>query len=165
MPATPEVRHSGESSEIDAYRKAIKAGRAGSYWFVSLVGLRSRDPLVIFKRVEEGLAFSALERFQRNSGLSTADLAEVVMIKLRTLHRRKEQGRLQPEESDRLLRVSRIFGKALELFEGDIEAARQWLSTPQGALAGKRPMVFAKTDIGAREVEALVDRLEHGVLG
>ena len=60
--------------------------------------------------------------------------------------------------------MSRIFGRALELFEGDAEAARQWLATPQGALGGERPMVLAKTDLGAREVEALVERLEHGVL-
>ncbi len=159
-----EGKHTGKSPELEAYRKAITAGRAGSYWFVALVGLRSQDPLDILKRVEKGLAFSALEHFQRNSGLSTNDLAEAVVIKLRTLHRRKEQGRLEPEESDRLLRVSRVFGRALELFEGNAEAARQWLATEQTALGGERPMVLAKTDVGAREVEALVDRLEHGVL-
>jgi len=118
-----EGKHTGKSPELEAYRRAITAGRAGSYWFVALVGLRSQDPLDILKRVEKGLAFSALERFQRNSGLSTNDLAEAVVIKLRTLHRRKEQGRLEPGESDRLLRVSRVFGRALELFEGDVPAA------------------------------------------
>ncbi len=163
-PALLEHKAAAESSEIDAYRKAIRAGRAGAYWFVSLVGLHSQNPLVILERVQKGLPFAALERFQRNSGLSTADLADAVVIKLRTLNRRKQGGRLEPEESDRLLRVSRIFGKALELFEGDAEAARQWLGTPQRALGGARPMALAKTDVGAREVEALVDRLEHGVL-
>lgn len=153
-----------ESPEIEEYRKAIQAGRAGSYSFVRLVGLRSQDPLEIMRRVEKGLAFTALERFQRNSGWSTGDLAEAVGIKLRTLHRRKEEGRLAPDESDRLLRVSRVFGKALELFEGNVKVARQWLATQQSALGGKQPIVLARTDVGAREVEALVDRLEHGVL-
>ena len=115
-------------------------------------------------RTGRQLAFQALERFQKNTGLSTSDLADVVVIKMRTLQRRKEQGRLEPEESDRLMRVSRIFGKALELFEGNSEAARQWLFTRQRALGGERPMVLARTDLGAREVEALIDRLEHGVL-
>ena len=132
--------------------------------YVSLIGLRLQDPIKLVKRVEKGLAFHALESFQRNTGLSTSDVAEVVVITLRTLHRRKEQGRLEPNESDRLLRASRVFGKALELFEGDREAARQWLSAEQPALGGERPMALAKTDVGAREVEALVDRLEHGVL-
>jgi putative toxin-antitoxin system antitoxin component (TIGR02293 family) len=122
------------------------------------------DPIKIFKRVEKGLAFQALERFQKNTGLSTSELADVIVIKMRTLHRRKEQGRLEPEESDRLMRVSRIFGMALELFEGNTDAARHWLFTRQRALGGERPIIFAKTDLGAREVEALIDRLEHGVL-
>jgi len=152
------------SPDIEAFRKIIKAGRVGSYSYMSLLGLRSQDPIRIVKRLEKGLDFQALERFQKNTGLSTSELAEVVVITMRTLHRRKEQGRLEPEESDRLMRVSRIFGKALELFEGDSEAARQWISTRQSALRGERPIVLTKTDLGAREVEALINRLEHGVL-
>ena len=152
------------SPDIEAFRMMIKSGRVGSYGYLSLLGLRPRDPIQVSKRVERGLAFQALERFQKNTGLSTSDLADVVVIKMRTLQRRKEQGRLEPEESDRLMRVSRIFGKALELFEGNSEAARQWLFTRQRALGGERPMVLARTDLGAREVEALIDRLEHGVL-
>jgi putative toxin-antitoxin system antitoxin component (TIGR02293 family) len=155
---------SSEPTQIDAYREAIKGGRADAYWYVSLVGLRPQNPIRIVKRVAKGLAFLSFVRLQRNTGWSMGDLAEAVAIKPRTLHRRKKEGRLDPEESDRLLRVSRIFGRALELFEGDVEAARRWLATPQGALGGERPMVLAKTDLGAREVEALVERLEHGVL-
>jgi putative toxin-antitoxin system antitoxin component (TIGR02293 family) len=156
--------HRAQSPEYEAFREVTKSGRAGSNWYVSLLGLHPQDPIKIFKRVEKGLAFQALERFQKNTGLSTRDLADAIIIKMRTLNRRKEQGRLEPEESDRLMRVSRIFGKALELFEGNTDAARQWLFTGQRALAGERPMVLAKTDLGAREVEALIDRLEHGVL-
>lgn len=155
---------SSETAQIEAYREAIKGGRADANWYVSLVGLRPQDPIRISKRVQKGLAFQAFVRLQRNTGLSMGDLAEAASIKPRTLHRRKKQGRLDPEESDRLLRVSRIFGRALELFEGDPDAARQWLANPQGGLGGERPMVLARTDLGAREVEALVDRLEHGVL-
>ena len=134
------------------------------YAFVALVGLRAEDPMGIFKAVQKGLRFSALETFQHRSGLSTAELADAVVIPVRTLARRKEQGRLDPEESDRLLRVARLFAKALDLFEGDAAGARAWLSGPQRALGGERPLVLARTDLGAREVEALADRLEHGVL-
>ena len=69
----------------------------------------------------------------------------------------------EPDESDRLLRASRVFGRALELFEGDPEAARRWLGLPQPALGGATPLAFARTEAGAREVEDLVGRLEHGV--
>jgi putative toxin-antitoxin system antitoxin component (TIGR02293 family) len=139
-------------------------GRGKTRPAVVLLGFRLSDPAEIIRRVEEGFSFQALERFQRNTRIPTDDLAEVVAIKLRTLHRRKKEGRLEPEESDRLLRVAGVFAKALELFEGDAEAARRWLYTPAKALGGERPIAFARTDLGTREVEALIDRLEQGVL-
>jgi putative toxin-antitoxin system antitoxin component (TIGR02293 family) len=66
-------------------------------------------------------------------------------------------------ESDRLVRASRIFGRALSLFEGDRDAATHWLSEPQKALGGEVPLSVARTELGALEVERLIARLEHGV--
>lgn len=88
-------------------------------------------------------------------------LAELAQIPPRTLARRKEEGRLDPDESDRLLRASRVFGRALALFEGDVDAARTWLSAEQPALGGMAPLELATTDVGAREVENLIGRLER----
>jgi putative toxin-antitoxin system antitoxin component (TIGR02293 family) len=138
--------------------------RAATPLYASLIGLRTADPLEVVERVREGLAFEALERFQKNTNLSTSEVADLVAIKARTLHRRREEGRLDPEESDRLVRVSRVYARAIELFEGDAEGARLWFQAPARALRGVAPIALAGTDIGAREVEALIDRLEHGVL-
>ena len=152
------------SPDLKDYQRAIRAGRPGSYYYVKLLGISQHNPLLLVKHVERGLPFNALERFRRNTMMSFHEIAEVVDIKIRTLQRRKGQGRLEPDESDRLLRFSRVFGKALELFEGDVEATRRWLSAPLRALAGERAVVLARTDVGAREVEALIGRLEHGVV-
>lgn len=131
---------------------------------VVLLGLRLSDAAQIVKRVGEGFSFKAFERLQRNTQISTDDLAQLADITPRTLHRRKKEGRLEPGESDRLLRVSRVFARAIDLFEGDAPAARRWFYTPARALAGERPIDFARTDLGTREVEDLIDRLEQGVL-
>jgi putative toxin-antitoxin system antitoxin component (TIGR02293 family) len=157
-------RGAAEPSDVEAYWEGARTGHPRAYLYVSLLGLRPSDPPTLLKQVGDGLKFEALERFQKNTQFSTADLADLVAIRLRTLHRRKEEGRLEPEESDRLLRASRVFAKALELFEGDADAARGWLQAPAKALGGERPIVYAGTDLGSREVEALIDRLEHGVL-
>jgi putative toxin-antitoxin system antitoxin component (TIGR02293 family) len=154
----------GAAPDIVAYWAADKAGRAKTPLYVLLLGFRLSSTVKIIKRVEEGFSFQALERFQRNTQIPTSDLAEVVDIKVRTLRRRKEEGRLEPDESDRLLRVSRVFAQALELFEGDAAAARRWFYTPAKALGGEKPITFARTELGTREVEALIDRLEQGVL-
>ena len=60
-------------------------------------------------------------------------------------------------------RRMRVFRKTLALFEGDREAAAAWLATAQPALGGVVPIDLAKTDGGAREVETLIEQLEHGV--
>ena len=70
---------------------------------------------------------------------------------------------MRSDESDRLLRVSRLLEHAIALFEGDAEAARDWLASPAKALAGHAPLDFARSEAGAREVESLIGRLEHGV--
>jgi len=117
----------------------------------------------LLEKVEAGFPYRTFERFQRNIDLQTEELAHLVQIRPRTLARRREAGRLTAEESDRLLRASRVFGKALALFEGDVEAARSWFSTPAPALANRTPQEVSATEVGAREVENLIGRLEHGV--
>ena len=84
-------------------------------------------------------------------------------IRERTLARRKESGRLEPSESDRVARISRVFARAIDLFDGSVDGARAWLTQPAGALGDRSPLEFARTDAGAIEVEHLIGRLEHGI--
>lgn len=153
----------GATTDIAAFRAIVRERRGGPHSYVALLGLKTFETLELLDRVEAGFSFKTFERLQRNLALPTEELADFVQITLRTLARRREEGRLTSEESDRLLRASRVFGKALALFEGDVEAARLWLSTPAPALADRTPQEVASTDLGAREVENLIGRLEHGV--
>jgi putative toxin-antitoxin system antitoxin component (TIGR02293 family) len=66
-------------------------------------------------------------------------------------------------ESERSVRFARLYQKVIDLFEGDAVGARTWLSSPHRALAGGVPLSLAETEAGAREVEDLIGRLEHGV--
>jgi putative toxin-antitoxin system antitoxin component (TIGR02293 family) len=117
----------------------------------------------IVDAVQRGLSYRMFERFVANSSLSTAATAALVNIPVRTLSRRKREGRLQPDESDRLLRASRVMGRAIELFEGDRAEAKQWLARPQRALRGATPFELARTEVGALAVERLIDQLEQGI--
>jgi len=114
-------------------------------------------------RLDGGFSFPALERFHKESGLPMADIAQLLRIPPRTLIRRRAAGHLNPDESERLLRIASIFEKAVDLFDGDVANAMKWLTGPKKALAGQTPLWFSRTEVGAREVEALIGRLEHGV--
>jgi putative toxin-antitoxin system antitoxin component (TIGR02293 family) len=62
-----------------------------------------------------------------------------------------------------LVRFARLFHLATALYDGDEDAARAWLRKPARALDGETPLDHAGTEAGAREVESLIGRLEHGV--
>lgn len=144
-------------------RSRIRSGRRDGHYYVALLGLRTYDPIKLVEQVRRGFRYGAIVRFQRNTSLSAQAVSELTQISARTLTRRRVQGKLDPEESDRLVRASRVFGRALELFEGDIEAARDWLQDEQPALGGLVPLELAKSEIGVQEVESLIGRLEHGI--
>lgn len=110
-----------------------------------------------------GFSYRALEAFESASGIGLPAVAETIGIPERTLARRKSADRLGPEESERLLRLSSVFEKAVDLFEGDVPSAVNWLSAPKRALESQSPLQYARTEVGAREVENLIGRLEHGV--
>jgi putative toxin-antitoxin system antitoxin component (TIGR02293 family) len=153
-----------KGSDLSRFWEEIESGGWGSgHPYLLLLGLDPVDTPRLVEWVEEGFSFGELERLRRNMGLSREEISELVQIRPRTLDRRKREGRLHPEESDRLLRASRVFGRAIALFEGDVEGALRWLSSSQRALGGAVPLEMARTEIGAREVEGLIGRLEHGV--
>ena len=150
-------------ANVDRYWSHVRKGPRGEHHHVSLLGLRTFGTAELHSRVEEGLSYEALERLRRVLDLPLSQISELLQIPPRTLARRKDSKRLQPDESDRLVRLSRLVGLALQLFEGDLAGARNWLNSPHSALAGERPLEFATTGVGAREVENLIGRLEHGI--
>jgi putative toxin-antitoxin system antitoxin component (TIGR02293 family) len=133
------------------------------YDYAMFLGLKARDWPELIARIERGLPYSALEHLQRNAGLDPDLLLQWIQVAPRTLARRRAQGRLSPEESDRLLRAARIFGCALDLFHGDRAGAVEWLSHKMAALGGATPIEVSRTEVGAREVENLIGRVRHGV--
>jgi putative toxin-antitoxin system antitoxin component (TIGR02293 family) len=148
---------------VDRFWGQVTKGSRAEHSYVSLLGLRTFGTAELHSRFEDGLSYEALERLRRVLDLPLSRISELLQIPPRTLARRKKAKRLRPDESDRLVRLSRLVGLALQLFEGDLSDARGWLTTPHAALAGETPLDFATTGVGAREVENLIGRLEHGI--
>lgn len=151
------------SKDVQRFTGMIDRGRPSERAYVVLLGLDTFELPALLKLIEKGLPWKALQRFGRNTGLSLEQVAEFTAIPKRTLARRKISGRLSAEESDRLLRAARIYSRALELYHGDSEGATYFLTTANRALGGVTPLQFARTEIGATEVDHLIGRIQHGV--
>ncbi len=126
-------------------------GTAGNY-----------TPSKLIAVLRTGLPVRELQDLQASLGVPMDKLAPRLGISKATLHRRKTAGRLGPAESDRVVRFARLMGRAVEVLESEA-GARQWLASPQFGLGGAVPLDFAETEVGAREVEDLLGRIEYGV--
>jgi putative toxin-antitoxin system antitoxin component (TIGR02293 family) len=149
----------------DRQKSTESSVERSAYGYTSLLGLEGNlDGRALVERVRKGLPYRAFDRFIANTQLTTSDAAELINVPTRTLARRKTEGRFQPDESDRLLRASRVLNRAIHLFEGDRIEAAHWLSRSSRALGGATPIDLARTEVGAIEVERLIDKLEFGVI-
>jgi putative toxin-antitoxin system antitoxin component (TIGR02293 family) len=134
----------------------------------TLVGAHARGrplrPGEAAGRIKAGLPVAEFDALRELLDLTVESLAGRIGVSIATLSRRRHSGQpLDSGRSDRLLRFARLFRLAVELHDGDEEAARDWLRKPARALDGETPLDRAETEAGAREVENLIGRLEHGV--
>jgi putative toxin-antitoxin system antitoxin component (TIGR02293 family) len=151
-----------ETRDVERYSQFLKTGQPGMHTYTVLLGLEYFDLPNVDQAVAKGFPWKAFERLTTNLGLPADRVTDIAGIPRRTLARRKAEKRFTPDESDRLLRVARVFGHSLRLFDGDRDEAVTWLTTIQRAL-GKEPADLLNSDYGAREVERVLGALEHGV--
>lgn len=123
-----------------------------------------RSDLDLVEIIRGGLPTRALEEVVRSGLLEPAEIYELVVPRRTFAHRKEKRQALSPEESDRLTRAVRVAARAEEAL-GDRERAARWLRRPNRALEGRRPIELLESDVGARMVEAVLGRIEHGVIG
>src|SRR6266480_2498610 len=126
------------------------------------VRAKAKHPHELIRRIQQGLRFRELETLQNSIDMPFEQLAAKLSISRSTVQRRKTTGRLSPDESDKVMRFARLLEHATDVF-GDINKARAWLKFPQRGLGGAVPLDYAKTEIGAREVDNLLGRIDYGV--
>jgi putative toxin-antitoxin system antitoxin component (TIGR02293 family) len=122
-----------------------------------------KKPDDLAQLVREGLPVTSLSILAQKLDLGSTILSRKLRIPLRTLTRRLSKGsRLTAAESDRTVRLARVFADAIEMI-GDEDKAAEWLQTPNRALGGGRPLDQLDTDVGARAVEDILGRIAYGV--
>jgi putative toxin-antitoxin system antitoxin component (TIGR02293 family) len=111
----------------------------------------------------EGLPVKTLPALAKELSIELKALAKVVGISDRTLSRRLASGsRLSAEESDRTMRVARVFAKTKDTL-GSSEKASRWLQKRNIALGGDVPLDLLDTDAGRHDVETILNRIEYGI--
>lgn len=128
---------------------------------LALFGLHPRDTQEGIRYLLDGLPAEGWDRLLERLGVGERRLAWVVRIPPTTLHRRKQSGRFTPEESERLWRLARLVAHAAQVFRTP-EGVARWFSQPNRALGGATPLEYARTPLGAEEVERVLERILDG---
>ena len=123
---------------------------------------KREHPHGLIRRIQQGLRFRELQELQSGIDMPLEQLAGKLSISRSTLQRRKAAGRLTAQESDKVVRFSRLLRLAADLF-GSVEKGRAWLKFPQRGLGGAIPLDYAQTEVGAQEVERLLGRIQYSV--
>jgi len=146
-----------------------------------LLGDEPDSQLGVADRISKGLPAGSVLRLKEALGVTEAELARLLGVSSRTLARLRlgvvksglragepirigdalARQVLDPSLSDRAYRLAFLLAQARRLL-GE-EGAVQWLKSPQRGVAGRIPLDLATTEAGAREVEALLHRIAHGV--
>lgn len=135
------------------------AGRTASV--EGLLGIevtRPESSLALAYSVEAGLPVTTLDHF---AGIMAPDDTRFKfrLVSKTTLdRRRKSTGRLTTDESDRLVRLAKVFSFALGIY-GNPDKVREFLRRPHPMLDGKSPLEVALvSSLGADAVISLLGR-------
>ncbi|MCU0776554.1 MAG: DUF2384 domain-containing protein [Akkermansiaceae bacterium] len=119
-------------------------------------------PSAMMRRIRQGLPAESFVQAAERLGVSQEVLANKLGLVARTLNRKRKAGeKLSAQESERILRVARVWNQARNLFRGD-DAIAEWLLRPCASLGQESPLDLLDTDVGTAEVEGLIAGLAYG---
>ena len=119
---------------------------------------RSDTDLDILASVERGFPYDRYTALVTALGQSARRVSVLLGISARTVGRRR-QGRFTPAESDRIVRLERLWTSTVAVF-GEAGMARGWLAESKGELGGRSPLELLTTETGRGIVEQMLERIE-----
>jgi len=137
---------------------------------LEIIGLRKslikRDGNVshAFARIARGgIPKRHFEIVRKNTGLPVQTLSRVLHITPRTIQKKRASDLLDPFASEKLLELSRLFARGIEVFE-DRNKFSRWLNLPCRALGNEVPLELLDTSFGFELVNNELGRMEHGII-
>jgi putative toxin-antitoxin system antitoxin component (TIGR02293 family) len=162
--AMVEAAHAGKPDNLRAERGSELSAASADPSFRSRMKEMKLSAAERKRALDPLQSFSALSAVVQQYAISRDVVCEILHLSRRNLLRRRQQNRLSPDESDRLYRLARVLAHANRVFE-DPEESADWIQTPNTALGKHQPLTLLDTDIGVQQVDQVLGRIEHGIIG
>ena len=120
------------------------------------------DRILVDGAVRDGLKMQIALELDKKGDVNMESITRHNIIPRKTWESALKSGAdvLTPVNSERVLRVARVTAKARETFGRD--KADLWLERETSSLGNQPPMALLATESGARAVELLLGRIDHG---
>lgn len=125
-----------------------------------------KQPVDAHKETLAGFSYEIVKKLSIMTQIDEITICQLVNISYVTFTKRKIQRKnvLSSEQSMRLYVFIRTLDAALQLFDGDVSAAIQWLKSPSRALGDESPILMLSTPPGVEAVMDLIGQVKHGVI-
>lgn len=117
----------------------------------------------VIRTSREGVERSMVDHVSEMVKLTDNEMAYLLGMTPRNLHRISSDKRLGIDTSERLLLLKNILIHALDIFEGKETIVRNWLRTPISELNDQTPLQMMDTVTGFSLVDDVLGRLDYGL--
>ena len=127
----------------------------------------AQEPMAAYQpgflsRIRQGLPGAYLGQLQTRLGASQAELAELLHLSVKTLHRYADEHHLDTPTSERILLLEDLFRFGQEVL-GSQAHFTAWLRRPNRTLGGVAPLEVLNSFTGIVAVKDQLGRIQHGV--
>lgn len=119
-------------------------------------------PLEKVAMASQKISKTQLEKLKKSTGLDYTTLSTILSVARATLINKKGTAKFDEAQSERILALADIYAYGYEVFE-DKEKFNHWISEPNKALGGQRPLELLNTQFGREEVKRLIGRIDYGI--
>lgn len=129
-----------------------------------LSGTRVQEEKDFIPLIKKGIPRKSLDHLMSITGLNAQEMAAVMHTSDRTLRRYKPSTLLNPEQSERVIEIARLYSRGEEVM-GSLELFRSWMETKNISLGNRIPKEFLDTSLGIEILMDTLGRIEQGVFG
>jgi putative toxin-antitoxin system antitoxin component (TIGR02293 family) len=143
--------------------------RGGLAHAIALLGLSEPDSLLdapsemgLVTMIRNGLNKKVLDTMMAHLDISAVDMGRILHTSDRTMRRYTDDTVLNPDQSEKLLELARLFAHGIDVF-GSSTRLRRWMNGPVSSLGGKRPIDLLDTTVGITLVNDTIGKIEYGI--
>lgn len=112
--------------------------------------------------IRHGVPMQTLLHLMKSTEISATEIASILHTSERTLRRYTNDTLLNPEQSERIIELARLFSRGAEVF-GSLDNFKIWMNSTIVALGNIKPKELLDTSLGIEILQEELGRIEHGI--